>query len=261
MKVEIKKLEDAEMEFVLSESNPAFANSLRRAAIYEIPIMAIDEVEFISNDSALYDEMIAHRLALVPLRTPAKGYKIPGKCGCREGRCPECSVELTLKAEGPCTVMSGDLKSSDDEVVPVNPSIPIVKLEKEQKLEFTAIARLGFGKNHAKWQPGTVAYKYMPVIEIEKTCTACGDCVKACPKRILEISDGKLRVKNIYECTLCRSCSEVCPSNSIKVSGDSTGFIFRVESTGSIPPDQIIVKAAKVLESKFEEFSKALDKI
>jgi len=261
MKVEVTKLDGNEMEFILHDSSPAFANSLRRAAIYEVPVMAIDEVEFTSNDSAMYDEMIAHRLAMIPIKTPLKGYKTPEKCGCKEGRCPQCSVEFTIKAEGPTTVKSGDLKSSDEEVVPVSPDIPIVKLEKGQKIEFTAIARLGYGKDHAKWQPGIVVYKYMPVIEIDKSCNACGDCVKACPRRILEIADGKLRVTNIMECTMCRSCSDACTSESIRVSGDNTKFIFRVESSGALPPDQIIIRAAKALEDKFEEFADAAEKI
>ncbi|MEM2874953.1 MAG: DNA-directed RNA polymerase subunit D [Candidatus Hadarchaeales archaeon] len=262
MKVEIRKIEGHEMEFVLAESTPAFANSIRRAAIYEVPVMAIDEVEFAVNDSAMYDEIIAHRLAMIPIKTPLKGYRMPEKCGCKEGRCPQCSVEFRVKAEGPATVTSGDLKSSDEEVMPVSPNIPIVKLEKGQRLEFTAIARLGLGKNHAKWQPGLVTYKYMPVIEIDqKLCNACGDCVKSCPRGVLEISDGKLRVKNIAECTICRSCVEACTSGGIKVSGDQSKFIFRVESSGALPPDQIIARAARALEEKFEELAGAVDKL
>lgn len=261
MRIEISKAKGQEMEFILAESTPAFANSLRRAAMYEVPVMAIDEVEFLVNDSAMYDEVIAHRLAMIPIKTPSKGYKMPEKCGCKEGRCPQCSVEFRVKAQGPATVTSADLKSSDEEVVPVSPDIPIVKLEKGQRLEFTAIARLGLGKNHAKWQPGLVSYKYMPVIEIDKSCTACGDCVEACPKRILEISEGKLRVKEISECTICGSCVEACTAGAIKVSGDQSTFIFRVESSGALPPDQIIMRAAKALEEKFEEFADAADKI
>jgi len=262
MKVEIKRVKGEEMEFVLYESNPAFANSLRRAAIYEVPVMAIDEVEFTVNDTAMYDEIIAHRLAMIPIKTPLKGYKTPEECGCREGRCPQCSVEFKVKAEGPAAITSGDLKSSDEDVVPISPEIPIVKLEKGQKLEFTAIARLGFGKNHAKWQPGIVTYKFVPVIDIDqKSCNACGDCVKACPRGILEISDGKLRVKNIAECTMCKSCSEACNSGAIKVSGDRSSFIFRVESSGTLPPEQIILRAAKALKEKFEDFVSAANKI
>ena len=49
-------------------------------------------------------------------------------------------------------------KSSYGEIVkPVNNEIPIVSLAPGQKLKFEAYARLGTGKNHAKWQPTSVA--------------------------------------------------------------------------------------------------------
>lgn len=262
MELEIRKLEGNEMEFVLSDSNPAFANSLRRAATREVPIMAIDEVEFKTNDSAMYDEILAHQLALVPLRTPLKGYVLPSECGCREGRCPKCSVDLTLKREGPATATSGNLKSSDEEVTPLSSSVSLVKLDKGQRLELTAIARLGLGKEHAKWQPGIVAYKYMPVLEFDKkACNACGECVKACPQNILELVDEKIRVKDPTLCTMCKGCLEVCPKDAVKVTGDPTKFIFRIESSGTLPPEQILLQAMKVLGDKFEEFSKLVHKL
>ena len=262
MEIEIRRLEGDEMEFTLSNSNPAFANALRRAAMREVPLMAIDEVEFVMNDSAMYDEVISHRLGLVPLHTPLKGYVLPEECGCREGRCAKCSVSLTLKREGPATVTSGDLKSGDEEVTPVSGSIPIVRLEEGQCLELTAIARLGFGKNHAKWQPGIVGYKYMPVFELDKKlCDGCGACVKACPLNLIELVREKPEFRDLALCTLCDGCQESCPPGAIKVRGDPTKFLFRVESTGSISPDQILLNAMGALEKKLNEFSRQARKI
>ena len=262
MEIEVRRLEGEEMEFLLSDANPAFANALRRAAMREVPVMAINEVEFEVNDSAMYDEVLAHRLALVPLRTPLKGYVLPGECGCREGRCPKCSVSLTLKREGPATAMSGDLKSADEDVKPVSDSIPIIKLEKGQSLQLTAIACLGLGKEHAKWQPGLVTYKYMPIFELNKeACDGCSMCAKACPINIIKLAEGKPVVSDITLCTMCKGCQEACPPKAIRVEGDSTRFIFRIESMGSMSPQQILVKAMEVLEEKCREFSKRVKKL
>ncbi len=262
MQLEVRKLEGDEMEFVLNDATPAFANALRRTAMRETLVMAVDEVEFRVNDSAMYDEILAHRLAMVSLRTPLKGYNLPGECGCREGRCPKCSVDLTLKREGPATIMSGDMKSSDEEVTPVSGSVPLVKLEKGQRLELTAIARLGFGKDHARWQPGVVAYRYMPVLEFdEKACNACAECVKACPNDVLEIVGGKIRVKDLTLCTACEACVEACSPKAVKIWRDQTKLIFRIESSGTLPPEQILLRAADALGQKFEEFSKLVKKL
>jgi DNA-directed RNA polymerase subunit D len=50
-------------------------------------------------------------------------------------------------------VTSGDLISEDELVKPLSTEIPIIVLAPAQKLKFEAYARLGFGKEHAKWQP------------------------------------------------------------------------------------------------------------
>lgn len=262
MELEIRKLAGGEMEFVLSGADPAFANALRRAMLREVPIMAIDEVDLVVNDSAMYDEVLSHRLGLIPLKTPAEGYLLPSECGCREGRCSKCSVSLALKHEGPATVTTGDLKSSDNDVVPVSDSIPLVKLGKGQKLELTAIARLGLGKEHAKWQPGAAAYKYMPVFKLDpKACDACGACIERCPRNILELSEGKVRITDVEKCTMCRACVEACPRDAIQISYDASKFIFRIETTGGLPPEQILLKATEALGEKCKEFIKQVKKM
>ena len=68
--MEIRVLENSKdngtLSFILKDSDHVFANTLRRLMIDEVPTMAIEEVEFQKNNSIAYDEMIAHRLGLVP---------------------------------------------------------------------------------------------------------------------------------------------------------------------------------------------------
>jgi len=54
-------------------------------------------------------------------------------------------------------VGSGELISEDDFVKPITKEIPIIVLAPGQKLKFEAYARLGVGKDHAKWQPTSAA--------------------------------------------------------------------------------------------------------
>src|SRR5512136_845511 len=114
-------------------------NALRRIGLAEVPAMAIDEVVMIENSSILQDEMIAHRLGLVPLKTDLDSYNLPEDCDCKsEFGCPQCRVTLTLNAEsdeGTRPVYSGELVSENPAIVPVAEKIPIIKLAKGQKLK------------------------------------------------------------------------------------------------------------------------------
>lgn len=134
-----------------------YANALRRFAISEVPSMAIDEVVIIENSSVVYDELVGHRLGLVPLRTDLDKYIIPDECDCNTSLgCNKCRVLLVLDAEASDsnrTVYSGDLVSEDSFVVPVSNSIPLLKLAPQQKIKLEAYAKLGKGRDHAKWQP------------------------------------------------------------------------------------------------------------
>ena len=65
----MKKIEKSENQIVFSaEMEETLANSIRRY-INHIPTLAIDEVEISKNDSALYDETIAHRIGLIPIKS------------------------------------------------------------------------------------------------------------------------------------------------------------------------------------------------
>jgi DNA-directed RNA polymerase subunit D len=138
-----------------------YVNSLRRLAISEVSTLAIDDVVILENSSVMHDEAVAHRLGLIPLRTDPGKFVMPQECDCKSTLgCSKCRVLLVLDAEAnekTLAVTSGELVSEDEMVKPVSKDIPIVVLAPNQKLKFEAYARLGIGKDHAKWQPTSVA--------------------------------------------------------------------------------------------------------
>jgi len=160
--MEIKLLEKSEdsVKFYVKDIDYSFANLIRRSIMNEVPIMAIDEVTFHKNSSALYDEILAHRLGLLPLSTDLKSYNVKEECKCKGKGCARCQLKLVLQAKGPCTVYAENIKSKDPKVKPVQANMPIVKLLKGQQLQFEAVASLGYGKNHTKHTPGLVFYTY-----------------------------------------------------------------------------------------------------
>ena len=161
--VKVKLLEDtgSSVTFQLEGVDRSYANAVRRFCISEVPSMAIDDVVILENSSVLYDEILAHRLGMVPIKTDLERYNLPEECDCGNPLgCHKCRVLFVLDAKGKervSTVHSGDLVSEDREIRPVSETIPLVKLALGQSVKLEAYARLGKGKEHAKWQPCTVA--------------------------------------------------------------------------------------------------------
>ncbi len=138
-----------------------YVNSLRRLAISEVPTLAIDDVVILENSSVIHDEAVAHRLGLIPLKTDLARFVMPHECDCKSTLgCSKCRVLLVLDAEAnekTKVVTSGEMVPEDEFAKPVSKDIPIAVLAPNQKLKFEAYARLGIGKDHAKWQPTSAA--------------------------------------------------------------------------------------------------------
>jgi len=138
----------------------SLANSLRRAILNEVPTMAVEEVLVIENSSAMTNEVLAHRISLVPFVSDIDRYKLQEACDCgsRLG-CERCVVRYVLRAEAGesvVTVYSRDLEPENPSttVVPVSGDIPLVTLAPGQRIELELYVRVGKGKRHAKWQSG-----------------------------------------------------------------------------------------------------------
>lgn len=138
-----------------------YANALRRMCLTGVPVFAIDDVVIIENSSVLADEGIAHRLAMIPLKTDLARFAEPSNCDCKsEVGCTHCRVMLMIdsgSSDTTRTITSAELTSEDDVVKPVSDKIPIVELAPGQKIKIEAYARLGRGTEHAKWNASTVS--------------------------------------------------------------------------------------------------------
>jgi DNA-directed RNA polymerase subunit D len=258
--IEILKKKQDQIKFVIRNFDTAYVNTLRRLILDEVPVMAIENVEFKKNDSILYDEMLAHRLGLLPLSTDLKGYNLPYKCTCGGAGCAKCELDLSLKTTAHGDITADKIKSKDPKVKPVYGDMIITKLTEDQQLEFSAKARLGKGKEHAKWSPGLASFTLNPKIDISK-CSMCGECVKKCPKNVLEIKDKKIVVSKLIECDMCRACVNACPDDAIEVKGQENQFIFTVESFGQLSPKDMVVQAVNELDIKLAELKDLVSKL
>ena len=270
MEITFASLDDSLARFTLSGASPAFANAMRRAMIGEVPTLAIEDVRIYDNTSALFDEMLAHRLGLIPLTTDLSTYTTQAACSCGGAGCPACTSTYTLSVEGPRTVMSSDLIPQDPKAAPVFDNIPIVKLTKGQKLVIEARAVLNTGRAHAKWQPTLVCgYKNHPVISISDACDACGMCVDECPRDILEVKGKKVGIISgkLPDCSMCKLCERACLASgigdepAIRITAEKDRYIFVVESDGSLPAKEIMKRALVYIREQADELEKQLGEL
>jgi len=274
MNLEVLEKNERKLILILEGLSIEMVNALRSIILSEIPVMAIDEVIILKNDSPLYDEIIAHRLGLIPLKTDLEIYKLPTECECGGFGCPLCQVSLTCEitntSNKPLEIYSGELRSNDPKIIPVDPKIPIVTIDKNDKVIIEAYATLGLAKEHVKWQAvSNVAYRYYPEIKFDnKKCKACPDkCLvtRMCPKKLFNYfeKDAITKLTDEYwrTCNLCNSCQDNCPMSAIQVSWVEHKYIFSFESDGVLPFDVIISKTFEIFHEKLAEFTEKLQEI
>ena len=84
--------------------------------------------------------------------------------------------------------------------------------------------------------------------------------MKICPKNVLKIEGNKVFVTK--DCDMCQECVKVAdPKGVLEVSGDSTKFIFYVESISVLDAEQIVLYSVDILKKKAKDFQKELKKL
>lgn len=266
MKIDVLDISNSEIKFIAEGIKADIAGELRRIMISELSTMAIEWVDFTKNDSALPDEVVANRLGQVPFTFDKKAYNLPSECKCKGKGCSRCQIKMSLKKKGPGMVYASDIKANAKDVKPVFERIPIVELFDNQEMEFNAIAQLGKGKEHVKWQPAVVGYKNVPKISVSvKDKKNAEKLASICPKHLLKVSGTKIVVKHPLDCDMCMQCMDAVKEGkvegSVSVEPVEDSFVFNVETASGLKPDEVVSQATELLESKMKDFAKAVRKI
>ncbi len=258
-KIEVVSKDEHMLSLIMSGVTATEVNAIRRAIIDLVPVMAIEGLEIKKNTSILYDEMVAHRMGLLPLTTDLKSYTLPEKCTCKGEGCAKCQLQLTLKAKGPKVVYASDIKSKDPKVIPVHPKTPIVKLAEGQEIELVATAILGRGSEHAKWSSGNAWYINKPTIKVNNQSKSFEELKDKYPPQIFD-SKGKIDAKLINKPSLIDACDGVC-DDIVKFDFDEKAFIFYIESWGQLSPKNTLIQATRELSMSAEELGKDIKNI
>ena len=220
-----------------AEMKPGLANAIRRY-INQIPVLAVDEVEISKNDSPLYDETIAHRMGLIPLKNKSK------KGG---------QLKLKVKKEG--NVYSEEIEG---DVRPVHGKIPITLLGENQGLEIVAEVKSGTGEEHSKFSPGLMYYRNVVEISVDKEMAE--EIKAACPDSEIKEKGEKIIVSDNARKEVADICEQICMDGGkkpeIKFSDE---LIITIESFGQMSVGDIFRNAVEKLKKDASEVSKKID--
>ena len=262
MKTSIVSLTDDTIRFIVSGINTAFANTLRRTMVSEVPIMTIEDVFYFDNSSLVPDEVLAHRLGLTPLKTDLDTYILPEECDCEaELGCPKCRAVLTMDVEADedvVTVYSGDLIPDDPKTAPASKGIPLAKLAPGQSIRFEAYAQLGQGKTHVKWSPVSMCvYQNISLVPIENKAKT-QECVDGCGDAAV-IENKNLKIIDIQKFEACPQCRSLVSRDLILDNLVDDEFLFTVESNGALKPERIVTEAVKILKKRLAALTAKVD--
>jgi len=172
-------------------------------------------------------------------------------------------------------VTSMDLRSTSDLVKPVKFYSPvdksevgvlISKLKKGQEIDLECTARKGVARDHAKYSPVCVAnFQYEPVISLNQNMLPLLskeqkiDFVNSCPTRVygLNKKTEQIEIENVMNCMFCEECVKKTETFKlleplVKVTSKKEKFIFSVETTGSLKPEEVVKFALNAMKNKLE---------
>ncbi|MCX6749887.1 MAG: hypothetical protein NTZ83_00345 [Candidatus Pacearchaeota archaeon] len=221
-----------------AEIEDSLINAIRRY-VGQIQIAAIDEVEISKNDSPLYDETLAHRLGLVPLKQGAK----------KEGK-------MKLASQDKGIVYSGSLKGDFDVVYN---KIPITLLSEGQEVELSANVKLGIGQEHAKFSPGMMNYREVSEIYADKEVAE--KLKNAFPNIEIKQKGDRYLIVDDKEKEIADICEGLAEKHGKKIEVKTTNeVIITLESFGQIDAKSIFTKSIEALKKDLSEVSKKLSK-
>ncbi len=235
----MKQIQKKENAIVISaELLESLANAIRRY-VNEISVFAIEEVEISKNDSPLYDETIAHRIGLVPI-----------KMG---GNLDEKKTKLKLESKKEGFVYSGELKGAEI----VYDKIPLTALSKGQEISLTATGKFGKGSEHAKFSPGLMFYREICELEIDKSLSE--EIKRACPNNETKEKANKIIILDNLKEGVEDRCEVICQKKNKTLKIKKTNeLVILLESFGQFSAEGLFKKAIDTLKKDLVELEKKI---
>jgi len=236
-------------KYLVKGVTPAFMNAIRRTIINNVPCLAVDEVTFYENDSVIFDEMLANRLGLLPIKTDVKTYKLGD------------TVKLVLEKVGPCDVTSKDIKCTDPKIEIIDKKLIITKLGKDEKIKLEMTAKMSVGSEHARFQSAIVSFNEVPKINNDVSHKNTKALIEAMPTGTIEEKAGKLFLLDPYNIKTQNQFANILEKFEVEIEYVKDEFVLSLETTGQLSSKEVIASSLNQLNEKLEEMSKEVKKI
>jgi DNA-directed RNA polymerase I and III subunit RPAC1 len=192
--------------------------------------MAIEIVNMYQNTSIIPDEVLSHRLGLIPIFAEANEFQYK-KENEEFTEFNSINFKFHVKCEKKPNgeIVNSEVYSSSiiwapkgqqekrfvgaETIRVVYDDILVTKLRPGQEIEAELICVKGIGKTHAKWSPvSTAYYRLLPSIDFKRDILneEAVNLKKICPMNVYDVEDygddKRAYVKNPRNCTTCREC-------------------------------------------------------
>lgn len=292
-KIKIVKYNSMEMEFDLIGIQASIVNAFRRILLSDVPSMAFEKVFIYNNTSIVQDEVLAHRLGLIPLKADPRQF-IFRQPDDEEGSEVDtlkfelkirCSWNREASERDPISVKQVNTKVHSShinwlpigsqvsmykpkDVGPIHGDILISKLVPGQEIDIQLHAIKGIGRDHAKFSPvATAFYRLLPEITLTRDIEGeqAYKLQKCFSPGVIGLQKTKSgSVKAFVNDARYDTCSRNVfrhddLKDSVILERVKHHFIFSIESVGALPPDTLFIESIQTLRKDCSELLEELE--
>ncbi|XP_021115429.1 DNA-directed RNA polymerases I and III subunit RPAC1 isoform X2 [Heterocephalus glaber] len=244
-RVDVVHMDENSLEFDMVGIDAAIANAFRRILLAEVPTMAVEKVLVYNNTSIVQDEILAHRLGLIPIHADPRLFEFRNE-GDEEGT--EIDT-LQFRLQVRCTRNPHAAKDSSD------PN----ELYVNHKVYTRHMTWVPLGNQADVFPEGTIRPVHNDILIAQlrpgQEIDLLMHCVKGIGKKVARVANPRLDTfsREIFRHEKLKK--------AVQLTRVRDHYIFSVESTGVLPPDVLVSEAIKVLMGKCQRFLDELDAV
>uniref|UniRef100_A0A2K5WTI7 DNA-directed RNA polymerases I and III subunit RPAC1 n=2 Tax=Macaca TaxID=9539 RepID=A0A2K5WTI7_MACFA len=244
-RVDVVHMDENSLEFDMVGIDAAIANAFRRILLAEVPTMAVEKVLVYNNTSIVQDEILAHRLGLIPIHADPRLFEYRNQ-GDEDGT--EIDT-LRFRLQVRCTRNPHAAKDSSD------PN----ELYVNHKVYTRHMTWIPLGNQADLFPEGTIRPVHDDILIAQlrpgQEIDLLMHCVKGIGKKVARVANPRLDTfsREIFRHEKLKKV--------VRLARVRDHYIFSVESTGVLPPDVLVSEAIKVLMGKCRRFLDELDAV